>query len=51
MTAPELLKAQMPAVRQIEANLMLYGYTKGTPEWYAAFDIEITFFRWVGAIK
>mgnify|MGYP003634645373 CR=1 FL=1 len=45
MTAPELLKAQMPLVRQVEANLHGYGYIKGTAEWREAFDTEITYYR------
>jgi len=45
MNAPELLKAQMPTVRQIEANLLTYGYTKGTAEWSAAFDTELAYYR------
>lgn len=45
MTAPELLKAEMPLVRQCEANLVGYGYTKGTNEWYKAFNVEIAFYR------
>jgi hypothetical protein len=48
MTAPELLKAQMPLVRQCEANLQGYGYTKGTAEWHEAFDVEIAYYRQFG---
>lgn len=48
MTAPELLKEQMPLVRQIESNLRGYGYTKGTPEWRSAFDTELTYYRRFG---
>ena len=29
MTAPELLKAEMPLVRLVERNLIGYGYIKG----------------------
>lgn len=45
MTAPELLKAQMPLVRQIEANLAAYGYTKGTPEYWKAYGYELSMYR------
>ena len=48
MTAPELLKAQMPLVRQCEANLRRYGYTRGTPEWYKAFSTELAYYRQFG---
>ncbi len=52
MTAPELLKAQMPTIRQIERNLSAYGYVKGTPEWAKAFDTELAFYRkFVGLLK
>lgn len=45
MSAPELLKAQMPLVRLVEANLASYGYVKGTEEYSKAFEIELAFFR------
>lgn len=45
MSAPELLKAQMPTVRQVEANLRGYGYVKGTPEWVGAFNTELAYYR------
>jgi len=48
ISAPELLKAQMPLVRQCEANLQGYGYTKGTAEWHKAFDVEIAYYRQFG---
>ena len=48
MTAPELLKAQMPLVRQIESNLREYGYTQGAIEWYRAFDTELAYYRQFG---
>lgn len=48
MTAPELLKAEMPLVRQVEANLQAYGYIKGTPDWHEAFGTEITYYRQFG---
>ena len=48
MTAPELLKAQMPLVRQCEANLKGYGYIKGTTEWHEAFGVEIAYYRQFG---
>jgi long-subunit fatty acid transport protein len=43
MTAPESLKALMPRIRQVELIVESYGYTKGTPEWSAAFDVEWAF--------
>lgn len=52
MTAPELLKQQMPLVLEIERNLARQGYIKGTRDWYQAFDIELAFYRrFVGEIK
>jgi len=47
-TAPELLKAQMPMVRQIEKNLAAYGYEKGTKEYQEAFDVELAYYRKFG---
>lgn len=46
MTAPELLKAQMPVVREIEGSLLKDGYLQGTPEWQVAFDTAMRFHRW-----
>jgi hypothetical protein len=48
MTAPELLKAQMPLVRRIEINLQEYGYEKGSAEWYKAFEVELAYYRKFG---
>ena len=51
-SAPELLKRQMPMVREIESTLAYYGYTKGTPEWKDMFDYQILFYRrFVGEVK
>ena len=52
MTAPELLKRQMPMVREIEANLERLGYCRGTEEWRRLFDLDIAFYRrFVGEVK
>jgi hypothetical protein len=52
MTAPELLKQQMPMVREIEANLDRLGYQRGTEEWRQMFDYDIAFYRkFVGEVK
>ena len=52
MTAPELLKQQMPMVREIEANLDRLGYQRGTSEWRQMFDYDIAFYRkFVGEVK
>jgi hypothetical protein len=48
MTAPELLREQMPLVRRIVADLEANGYTKGTAEYNAMFDDMIKFHRWFG---
>jgi len=48
MTAPELLKAEMPLVRLVERNLIGYGYIKGTPEWFQAFGTELAYYRQFG---
>jgi hypothetical protein len=45
MTAPELLKQQMPLVREIESILDLHGCTKGTPEWLEMFNHQLAFYR------
>lgn len=45
MTAPELLKRQMPLIREIEGILEFHGYTKGTPEWSEMFNYQILFYR------
>ena len=52
MTAPELLKRQMPMVREIESILEFYGYTKGTQEWKGMFEYQILFYRkFVGEVR
>ena len=52
MTAPELLRQQMPMVREIEANLERLGYERGTPEWRQMFDYDLAFYRkFVGEVK
>lgn len=52
MTAPELLKQQMPMVREIEQNLLRLGYVPGTDEWRQMFDYDIAFYRrFVGEVK
>ena len=48
MTAPELLRAEMPLVRRIVADLTAHGYVKGTAEYNAMFDDMIKFHRWFG---
>lgn len=48
MTAPELLRKEMPLVRRIVADLEANGYTKGTAEYTAMFDDMIKFHRWFG---
>jgi len=45
MTAPELLKRELPLVRHLEALVKAYGYTPGTAEFINAFNVEITFYR------
>jgi len=52
MTAPELLKRDMPMVREIEQNLERLGYQRGTREWRQMFHHDITFYRkFVGEVK
>jgi hypothetical protein len=48
MTAPELLKEQMPLVRRIEINLAGYGYVKGTAEYDKMFKFELAYYRKFG---
>lgn len=48
MTAPELLKEQMPLVRRIEAELASHGYIKGTEEYNEQFDHSLAFYRKFG---
>lgn len=45
MTAPEWLKAHTPFVRQIQKNVLAYGYVKGTKEYDEAIDTELSFYR------
>lgn len=45
MTAPEMLKAMMPKIREIEQNLIGFGYVRGTKEWGEAFEVELAFYR------
>lgn len=52
MTAPELLRQQIPMVREIEANLERLGYVRGTEEWRQMFDYDLAFYRkFVGEVK
>jgi hypothetical protein len=51
MTAPELLKAQMPMIREIEASLASHGYIKGTKEWDQMFRDMIGFYRQFGRFQ
>lgn len=48
MTAPALLREQMPLVRRIVADLTAHGYVKGTAEYNSMFDDMIKFHRWFG---
>ena len=48
MTAPQLLKAEMPLVRHVEAMLMAYGYKRGDAGYDHAFETEIKFCRMFG---
>lgn len=48
MTAPELLKAEMPLVYRIEANLQNDGYVKGTPEYCKMFLHWMAYYRKFG---
>lgn len=48
MTAPELLRAEMPLVRMILSELAGAGYIPGTPEHEAMFVDLIKFHRWMG---
>ena len=48
MTAPELLKAEMPMVRAIENELAHYGYAKGTAEYAEHFTNMLAFYRMYG---
>lgn len=48
MTAPDLLKAQMPVVRQVEKNLSSYGYTRKDMNWWKAYNIELGYYHRFG---
>lgn len=48
MTAPELLKQQMPLVRRIDTDLLALGYVKGSAEYDAMFTDMVKFHRWFG---
>lgn len=48
MSAPQLLKAEMPLVRHVEAALLAYGYKKGDAGYDHAFETEIKFCRMFG---
>lgn len=48
MTAPELLKAEMPLVRMIEANLAGYGYSKTDTDYIEHFNYELAYYRQFG---
>ena len=51
LTAPELLKLEMPLVRQINRELESNGYTKGTREYYSVFNYTLAFYRKFGFIN
>jgi hypothetical protein len=46
--APELLKAEIPLVRQIEQELEQHGYEKGTEEYRKVFNHMLSFHRKFG---
>lgn len=46
--APELLKQQMPMVRQIEKELAANGYQKGTEEYTKMFNHALSYYRKFG---
>ena len=46
--AADILKAQIPMTKQIEADLAAYGYVKGTPEYKHAYDVELDYYRKFG---
>lgn len=46
--APELLKAEMPLVREIERSMEEHGYVKGTEEYKKVFDHMLSFHRKFG---
>jgi len=45
MTAPELLRAQMPQIREIQHRLEQLGYQRGTAEWHDLMAQDIAFYR------
>lgn len=46
--APELLKAEIPLVREIERSMAQHGYEKGTEEYKKVFDQMLSFHRKFG---
>ena len=48
VSAPELLKAQMPLVNHIHKLVTSYGHTKGTPEYNKSFDELLAYHRKFG---
>ena len=48
MTAPELLRAEMPLVRRIVADLTAHGYVKGTAEYNSVFNSTLNYYRKFG---
>jgi hypothetical protein len=48
MTAPELLKAEMPLVRRIWLNLSELGYTKKGKDYEHMFNVQILYYRKFG---
>ena len=46
--ATDILKAQIPMAKQIEADLAANGYVKGTPEYKHAYDVELDYYRKFG---
>ena len=45
MTAPELLREQMPVVRRIDADLLALGYTQGSSEYHKMFADMMAYYR------
>jgi hypothetical protein len=48
MTAPELLKAELPLVRFIESELAECGYVRDTEAYNETFDHLLAFYRQFG---
>lgn len=48
MTAPELLKAEMPLIRRIRLNLAEMGYKFGDAEYLHLFDVQLSYYRKFG---